>query len=41
MDPDFSVVSALAIEDGRVLATGSDAEMLAMADAGYRRGRSE
>ena len=33
MDRDFSVVSALAIEGGRVLATGSDAEMLAMADA--------
>ena len=33
MDQDFSVVSALAVEGGRVLATGSDAEMLAMADA--------
>ena len=33
MDSDFSVVSALAVEDGRVLATGSDVEILAMADA--------
>ena len=33
MDADFSIVSALAIEDGLVLATGNNAEMLAMADA--------
>lgn len=32
MDPNFTIVSALAVEDARVLATGDDAEMLALAD---------
>ena len=32
MDPAFAIVSALAVEDGRILAVGSDAEVRALAD---------
>ena len=33
MDPDFSIVSALAVEEGRILAAGGNTEILASADA--------
>ncbi|HEY8602078.1 MAG TPA: amidohydrolase [Thermomicrobiales bacterium] len=37
VDAEFKVVAALAIRDGRVLATGSDADIVALAGAGTRR----
>lgn len=37
VDPDFSIASAAAIQDGRILAVGSDPDILALAGAGTVR----